>query len=57
MKFIDNRRCKNLKSPEIYDLMLEFVGVKMSIVYFRAVKVVHDAHLKEKKPKEFPDFA
>lgn len=46
-----------LRSPEIYNWLLEFVGVMINIGYSTRVKAMYTTHLKSKNPKDFPDFA
>lgn len=46
-----------LRSPKIYNWLLEFVGVMINIGYSTRVKAMYTSHLKSKNPKDFPDFA
>lgn len=45
-----------LRSLEIYNWLLEFVGVMINIGYSTRVKAMYTTHLKNKNPKDFPDF-
>lgn len=46
-----------LRSPEVYDWLLSFASAMMNIGYSNGVKAVFAAHLKDKDPREFKDFA
>lgn len=43
----------SLKSPEVYNWLLEFVGVMINIGYLLEVQVVYTTYLKDKDPMTF----
>lgn len=46
-----------LRSPEVYEWLLEFSGVLINIGYSTGVKAVYATNLEDKDPNDFKDFA
>lgn len=46
-----------LKSPEVYDWLLNFAGVMINIGYLIGVKIVYTTHLNDLDPTDFKDFS
>lgn len=46
-----------LRSPEVYDWLLEFACVMMNIGYSSGVRAVFAAHLEDKDSKDFKDYS